>query len=199
MLMVIVLLTAGMFTSFLQAQDPDAWEDYQNKRQPPEKVLNALGVTPGMVIGEVGAGRGRYAVKFAERVGPKGKIYANDILPEKLKYLDHRCRRDGIPNIETILGTFTDPRLPKGKLDMVYVVNTYHHIEKQAEVMRNIIPSLKPNGRLVLIEADPKKGGHEGHSTPRETVLNELSEAGYVLDRIETFLELDNIYIFRVK
>lgn len=196
LLSITLIFVAVLFPSCLQAQDPDAWEDRLNKRQPPEKVMDAIGVKPGMIIGEVGAGRGRYAVKFAERVGPKGKIYANDILSWKLEYLNTRCKRDSITNIETILGTETDPRLPKGKLDMVYLINTYHHVSEQIPVLKNIIPSLKPGGVLVVIEADPAKGGSSGHSTPKDAMLKQAGEAGYKLVRIETFLKTDNIYIF---
>ena len=70
------------------------------------------------VIGEIGAGRGRYAVRLAVRVGKTGKIYANDILESKLDYLKFRCKRDNIPNLITILGELTDPRFPEGELDM---------------------------------------------------------------------------------
>jgi len=194
--LLIALIFSGLFPPLLQAQNPDAWEERLNKRQPPDKVMDAIGVKPGMIIGEVGAGRGRYAVKFAERVGPTGKIYANDILSEKLEYLNFRCKRDGITNIETILGTETDPLLPKGKLDMVYLINTYHHVAKQVPLLKNIIPALKSGGHMVIIEADPAKGGASGHSSPKETMIKEANEAGFELVRIETFLDVDNIYIF---
>jgi len=100
-----------------QEKNPDAWEDYQNLRQPPGKVMKDIGIRP-RVIGEIGAGRGRYAVRLAVRVGKTGKIYANDILESKLDYLKFRCKRDNIPNLITILGELTDPRFPEGELDM---------------------------------------------------------------------------------
>jgi len=177
---------------------PDDWEEYWNSKQPPAKVMDALAIAPGMVVGEVGAGRGRYVVKMAERVGLTGKVYANDIDEEALAYLDSRCERDSIPNVETVLGTVTDPRLPAAKLDLVYVINTYHHFEKPVELLRNIIPALKPEGRLVIIEHDPEKMSGGKHSTSQQTVLGHTSRAGFELVGIETFLELDTIYILRV-
>ena len=86
------------FSANCSCQNPDAWEKRQNDRQPPEKVMDAIGVKPGMIIGEVGAGRGRYVVHMARRTGPEGKVYANDIDKVALDYLDHRCKRDNIPN-----------------------------------------------------------------------------------------------------
>lgn len=199
LLLIITLMVPGLFTARAQGQSQDAWEKRMNRLQPPDKVMDAMGVKPGMIIGEVGAGNGRYAVKMAERVGPTGKIYANDISPGKIDYLNRRCKREGITNIETIRGTVTDPKLPEGKMDIVYLINTYHHLDKPVELMKNIIPALKPGGRLVLIEHETEKSGDmDGHSTPQKTVLKQVQEAGFKLERIETFLELDNIYIFKV-
>jgi len=197
-----VLVFAGSGFSFASPQTggPDAWEQRWNNLQPADKVMDAIGVQPGMTVGEVGAGRGRYAVKMAERVGPTGKIYANDIDAGALAYLNFRCKRDSITNIETILGTVTDPRLPKGKLDMVYFINTYHHVEKPVELMKSIIPALKPGGCLVIIEHAPEKATSMGHHcTPKETVLQQAKEAGFKMVRLETFLEYDNIYILKVE
>jgi ubiquinone/menaquinone biosynthesis C-methylase UbiE len=200
-LFLITLIVSGLFIfiSQVKGQEQDAYEKRLNQLQPPDKVMDAMGVKPGMFIGEVGAGNGRYAVKMAERVGPLGKIYANDINPVKINFLNRRCKRNGITNIETILGTVTDPKLPKGKLDIVYLINTFHHLDKPIELLKNIIPALKPGGRLVIIEHETEKSGYmDGHSTPQKIVLKQVQEAGFKLERIETFLELDNIYIFQI-
>jgi ubiquinone/menaquinone biosynthesis C-methylase UbiE len=179
--------------------NPDAWEARHNRYQPPEEVMDAIGVKEGMVIAEVGAGRGRYVVHMAARVGKTGKIYANDIDEDKLEYLNVRCERDSIDNVETILGKLTDPLLPKGKMDIVYFINTYHHLDKPVELMRNILPALKPDGRMVIIEHDSDKypAAGSGHSTEQKVLLDQAKEAGFELVRIETFLERDNINIFR--
>ena len=197
----IVLLTALLMMSTPacgQIRDPDAWEARHNAIQPPEEVMDAIGVAPGWVIAEVGAGRGRYVVHMAGRVGEKGTVYANDIDADALEYLERRCERDGISNVVTILGEVTDPLLPEGALDMVYMINTYHHLEKPVELMRNIAPSLKAGGILVIIEHDADKiPDEEEHTTPRDVLLKQVEEAGFELVRIETFLEKDNINIFR--
>ncbi|MFH1756002.1 MAG: methyltransferase domain-containing protein, partial [Candidatus Latescibacterota bacterium] len=103
--------------------DPDAWEARWNNLQPPDAVLDTIGVDPGMAVGEIGAGRGRYAVHVAKRVGPDGLVYANDIDREKLDYLRHRCERDSIGNIKTILGMVTLPHFPAAALDLIYIIN----------------------------------------------------------------------------
>jgi ubiquinone/menaquinone biosynthesis C-methylase UbiE len=197
--LVISVALAACASSQHGGDDPDAWEARHNAYQPPEKVLDAMGVKPGMLVAEVGAGRGRYVVHVAARVGDTGMVYANDIDEDALEYLRFRCERDGIGNVETLLGEVTDPLLPEGKMDIVYVINTYHHFDKPVELMRNILPALKPDGLLVIVEHDPNKMPDAGpqSTTPQDELLDQAEKAGYELVRIETFLERDNINIFR--
>jgi len=176
---------------------PDAWEARANQYQPPEEVMDAIGVKAGMVVAEVGAGRGRYVVHMAARVGKTGQVYANDIDEEKLEYLRFRCERDGMDNVETILGEVDDPLLPEGALDLVYLINTYHDLADPVELMRNIMPALKPGGLLVVIEHDSEKSTSTHHGIEQEALFGQLEEAGYEVARVETFLERDNINIFR--
>jgi len=176
-------------------------EQQTNERQPPDKVLPAIGVKPGMVIGEVGAGRGRYTVHLARAVGDGGKIYANDINQESLEYLRRRCRDEGIRNVETILGEVDDPLFPKGALDLAFMVLTYHHLAKPVELLKNLIPCLKPGATIAVIDPDPERDADRGgrESTSVEKMRREASLAGFEVIRIETFLEKDNIFILRVK
>ncbi len=117
----------------------------------------------------------------------------------KLKYLRSRCKRENILNIETVLGEVDDPKLPEGQLDVIYVINTYHHLDRKIDIMNNIKPALKPDGIFVIIENEPTKSGWESHGTPKDVVIREAGEAGFELISIEDFLEEDNIYIFKVK
>ena len=197
----VILVFSASLPILAGDRDPDAWEARHNRLQPPDEVMDAIGVEPGWIIAEVGAGRGRYAVHMAERVGEKGMIYANDIDSEALEYIEQRCERDGIDNIVTILVEVADPHLPEGILDMVYLINTYHHLDEPVELMRKIVPSLKPGGLLVIIEHDPVKAPDfsEHSTTTQEMILEQTAEAGFELVRIETFLEKDNINIFRVR
>ena len=192
------LVPAGLLG---QVNPADAWEKRVNDLQPPDKVMEAIGVKPGMVIGEIGAGRGRYTVHLAGKVGPAGKIYANDIDAGSLAYLRERCQRDGIGNVVSVFGRMDDPLFPAGSLDMVFMVNTYHHLARPVVLLRNIIPSLKPGAIVAVVELDPDKSGAEfqKESTSPEALRKQADEAGFEVVRIETFLEKDNIYILRVK
>lgn len=195
-----VMAATAMAACGQEGGDPDGWEKRHNSYQPPEEVMDSMGIEPGMVIAEVGAGRGRYVVHMARRVGDGGRVYANDIDEGALDYLEFRCKRDSIDNVATILGEVTDPLLPAGILDVVYMINTYHHLDKPVELMRNIIPGLKPDGILAIIEHDPEKHpAGESESTGREELFEQAGLAGFEPVRVMTFLLRDNIYIFRTK
>lgn len=182
-------------------QTVEASEKGTNAIQPPDKVMDAIGVKPGMVVGEVGAGRGRYTVHLAHRVGETGRIYANDINETVLDHLRDRCRQDGIKNVEIIVGKVEDPLFPKNALDMVFMVLTYHHISQPVALLKNILPCLKPGATVVIVDPDPEKnrGSIARESTSPEKMRREAAEAGFEIARTETFLARDNIFILRVK
>jgi ubiquinone/menaquinone biosynthesis C-methylase UbiE len=182
------------------AQSIEYGERQTNDRQPPDKVMDAIGLKAGMVIGEVGAGRGRYTVHLAARVGPTGKVYANDIDAGGLAHIRDRCQKDGLTNVETILGRSDDPLLPAGELDMIIMVLTFHHLRQPVEMFKAMAPSLKPGGTVVVIDPDPVKDHDRGpESTSREEIEACAGAAGYELVRVETFLPRDNIFILRIK
>jgi arsenite methyltransferase len=193
-----VLCLSFIFTTQLYSQDPDAWEANQTSYQPPEIVLKAIELEKGMVIGEIGAGRGRYSVILAAAVGKNGLIYANDIDKEDLAYLDLRCERDGITNITNISGKELDPLLPDNKLDMIFIVNSYHHFSSPVELLQNAKPALKASGTLVIIEGVPGRYGRGStHATPKEDLISQVKEAGFKFDRVAAELQRDDIYIFK--
>lgn len=186
-----VLAVVSLLISFLAAQT-----DIRDRDHEPDKVMDIAGVVPGLVIGEVGAGEGYFTFKLAARVGDRGKVYANDIDSGALRTLLNRARRDGVANIETIVGEVEDPLLPEGALDMVFMVNVLHDLEKPVELLRNLVPSLKPGGRVVILDREPAKMAFNSrHFLPAETVLAKVKEAGFELVRMETFLRQHNLYI----
>lgn len=173
-------------------------EVHLNKRQPPDTVLKTIGIKPGMIIGEVGAGRGRYTVQIASRVGPSGIVYANDINKEVLEYLDRRCEEHGIKNVKTIHSKVTDPMLPDSALDMVIMVNVVHCLDKPVELLKNLEKTLKPDGFIAIVEGNlDKSPSSAGEWYSRSKLLKIYKDAGYVLFREETFLPKDNIYILK--
>jgi SAM-dependent methyltransferase len=172
--------------------------DARDRDHQPERVMDAVGLRGGMVVGEVGAGYGYFTFWLARRVGPTGKVYANDISRSALSAIKRRCQNEGIANIETILGEVEDPLLPDRALDMVFIVNAFHDLEKPVELLDNLIPSLKPGAIVIIMDRDPEKFSDPGrHFLTREEVLTKISASRFVLDRLETFLPHHNIYILR--
>ena len=178
----------------------DGWEVRLNRLQPPEKIMDVIGLKKGMSIGDIGAGRGRFTVWFADRVGENGKVYANDISKRSLDYLKRRCEKNNIENVVIILGKVTDPCFEENSLDIAFMINVYHHLVKPVELVKNVFPSLKPDGILAIVEHDPVKSGYSlAESTPKKTMLEQLDAAGIKVIRIESFLKNDYIYICRPK
>ena len=186
------------------------WEKRVNEElQPPEKVMDAIGIKPGMTIGEIGVGYGRYTVHLARRVGDKGKIFANDINESVLSFLRERCQKEKITNIEIILGEEEDPLFPDNSLDMAFMVWVFHGLDKPGPLFKNLKPSLKPGAALVIV--DPidseidKEREHVGEKldpnrpTIKERVEMAAEEAGFEIVRIDTFLPKDYIWFLRAK
>lgn len=173
-------------------------EDVRDEWHQPEKVMDLVGVRPGMIIGEVGAGHGYFTFKLSQRVGESGKIYANDISQSALRYLRDRCDREGIANIETVVGKVEDPLLPRD-LDMVFIVNAFHDLAKPVELLNNLSLSLKPDAHVVILDRDPEKVDHStDHFLSREEVLEKIEDSVFVLESLEIFLPQHNIYIIRL-
>jgi len=191
------LLLAGAILSvslILPGQIPSA----RDRDHQPERVMDAVGLQPGMVVGEVGAGHGYFTFWLAGRVGPSGKIYANDISRSALLAIERRCRQEGIVHIETILGEVEDPLFPDGALDMVFIINAFHDLEKPVELLNNLLPSLKPGATVVIMDRDPEKFSDPGHHfLTKEEVLAKIAASRFGLDRMETFLPHHGLYILR--
>jgi ubiquinone/menaquinone biosynthesis C-methylase UbiE len=168
--------------------------------QPPDKIMDAIGVKPGMVIGEPGAGRGYMTFYLAERVGKEGKVYANDISQSALDELASRAKKEGVKNIEIVMGELTDPVFPEKDLDMVIMVYVLHMLDKPIEFMKNVKKYMGPDTPLVIIERDAHHDrGHAPSFMSNRQILETLEESEYVLERTETFLPKDTIYILKLK
>jgi ubiquinone/menaquinone biosynthesis C-methylase UbiE len=189
-----IVFCLGMMLTLLhvEAEQRDTW-------QQPDKVLEVIGVKPGMVIGEPGAGKGYFTFKLARQVGSRGKIYANDIKEDDLETIKRRARREHFPNIVTIKGEIEDPLFPPGEMDMVFMSYVLHDLERPVPFLKNLKPCFKPQAPLVVLEQAPEKTGNTWHFWKKEKILKTVQAAGYRLDHIETFLPKDNIYIFYVE
>ena len=179
------------------AQAVEGWEVRINDRQPILKVIETIGLKPGMVIGEVGAGTGRVTVWFAKQVGPKGFVYANDINKTDLDHLKDRCTKEGFNNAKIIVGTVEDPKLPANSLDIAFMTNTYHHLDKPVELVRNLLPTLKRGGILAIVERDKNRSQFKDEATTIEDFKKQMNLAGFEVYLVDTSMREDNIYLAR--
>lgn len=168
-----------------------------NAIQPPEEVMNLAGVKEGMIIGEFGAGYGRFTLPLAARVGAAGCIYANDIEESSLDFLQERCEEAGLTNVKTILGKYNDPMFPKGSLDMAFSTLVYHEIGNPAVFLKNLVPALKPNAPIVIVDNDPAKNTEE--SNIGRDWKKEFQDAGLEIVKMENLKERDVIFILQVR
>jgi len=172
----------------------------RDKIEQPDKVMEATGVKPGMVIGEIGAGHGYFTFWLAKGVGESGKVYANDIDASALAAIERRRAAENVANIETILGTVDDPLFPAGSLDMVFIVNAFHDLARPVELLASLRPALKPGATVVVMDRDPARfSDSHGHFLSREKVEEIIGRSVFELVRVETFLRDHNLYILRPK
>ena len=166
----------------------------------PEKVMEATGVKPGMAIGEVGAGRGYFTFWLSRGVGETGKVYANDIDGSALSFIERRAAEENVANVVTVEGVVDDPRFPPAALDMVFMVNSFHDLEKPVELLAKLPQSLKPDATVVIMDRDPDKASNsERHFLTRAEVEGLIGRSVFELVRTETFLRYHNLYILKAR
>jgi ubiquinone/menaquinone biosynthesis C-methylase UbiE len=166
----------------------------------PSKAIKALGIKAGQVVADVGAGSGYYTIRLAKQVGPNGRVYATDIQPEMIVFLQRRLERERIDNVELVQATETNPRLPEGLFDLILMVDVYHELSQPQEVLRKLRPSLKPDGRLVLIEYRRESAWvpiREEHKMSVKEARMELEAEGYRFDRVIDVLPWQHILVFK--
>jgi ubiquinone/menaquinone biosynthesis C-methylase UbiE len=167
----------------------------------PDLVLAAMRLKNGDVVADVGAGSGFFSRRLARAVAPDGVVLANDIQPEMLDLLKANAARERVTNIRPILGTATDPSLPKASADWILLVDVYHEFQEPAIMLGKLRDALKPDGRVALVEyrSEGTTASHirEEHRMSREQVLREWTPAGFTLvETIET-LPSQHLFIFR--
>jgi predicted methyltransferase len=159
----------------------DAW-------QKPHQVIQALALKPDAVVADLGAGTGYFSVRLA-RMLPKGTVYAADVEPDMVKYLDERAKREGLSNLKPVASSGSDARLP-AKVDLVLLVDVYHHIEERERYFSRLAGSLAPGGRVAVIDfkLDSGRGPPKNARVAPERVKAELARAGYALAAEHAFL-----------
>ena len=176
--------------------------DEREAEEHPDQALDELKIRKGSIVADVGAGVGYMSWRLAARVGPVGRVYANDIQPQMIELLKKNMAERQITNVVPVLGEPDDPRLPLGQMDLVLLVDVYHEFEQPQKMLRHIRESLKPDGRLVLLEyraEDPKVPILPLHKMTVEQVKTEIEPEGFRLDQVIESLPRQHIIIFKRK
>ena len=160
-----------------------------------ERVMDILGISSGKTVADIGAGSGWFAVRAAKRVTPAGLVYAVDINPKAISYIQERVRRDGIPNLHTVLSKPDDPLLPAKSIDAVLLLKTYHEVAEPVSLLQNLRQALRSKARVGIID---RNGNGENHGVDRDTVVREAGQAGYTLIGEYDFVKSDGQDYFLV-
>jgi SAM-dependent methyltransferase len=159
------------------------------------RVMDILGIRPGKTVADVGAGSGWFTVRAARRVGETGVVYAVDINPEAVRYVDDRARTEKLHNVKAVLGKGDDPLLPAGAVDAVLLLKTYHEVVEPVALLRNLRAALRSGAKVGIID---RNGNGEDHGVNRDVVLHEATEAGYRLLEQYDFVKGDKMDYFLV-
>ncbi|HTL45115.1 MAG TPA: class I SAM-dependent methyltransferase [Vicinamibacterales bacterium] len=176
----------------LEGPDREDW-------QQPERIMDALRIAEGSVVADLGAGGGWFTVRLARRVGPNGRVYAEDVQPQMIEAITRRVQREGLRNVVPRLGTHDDPKLPAGGVDVVLMVDTYNEVEARVALLKNIARALTSDGRIGIVNFKKDGGGPGPDMDDRvgaEEVIRDAEAAGLRLQSRETFLRYQYFLIF---
>ena len=181
---------AAQWASVFDDPARDAW-------QKPHEVIAALGLSQGANVADLGAGTGYFAVRLAHMVSG-GKVYAVDTEPDMVKYLAERASKSGLTNLIAVQGTPTSPNLP-AKVDLVLLVDVFHHIGDRVRYFRDLRASLNVGGKIAIIDfrLDSPVGPPPQARLKPQQVIDELIQAGYTLDKTQDFLPNQYFLVFK--
>lgn len=179
-----------------------SWLDRAAREQEeaPEQALALIGIRPGMVVADVGAGTGYMTIRLARLVGPGGRVYANDIQPGMLHIIQDKARAEHLTNVAVVRGSEVDANLPEGAIDLALLVDVYHELWHPQEVLRSIRRSLKAGGQLVLVEyrkEDPRIPIAATHRMSVADARAEVEAEQFTFERLVPGLPRQHIIVFR--
>ena len=170
-------------------------EDEEN----PDLALRLLRIRKGATVADIGAGSGYITIRMAKIVGPMGKVYASDIQSGMLTLLQQNVTKAKLDNVVPVLGAFDDPKLPADSIDLAIMVDVYHEFSEPQKMLQRIRESLKPDGRLVLLEyraEDPNVPILKDHKMSKAQVKQELEAEGFKQSRVYDDLPWQHLFVF---
>ena len=144
--------------------------------------MDILHIKPGSTVADIGAGSGWFTVRAAKRVGPSGLVYAVDINPAAISYINDRAKREHLENIRAIQGHEDDPLLPRNSVDSVLLLKTYHEVAQPVRMLQNLRHALKPGALVGIID---RNGKGDDHGVDDRVVIDEANKAGF--KRVSTY------------
>jgi SAM-dependent methyltransferase len=165
----------------------------RDERLQVNRVMDILGIGPGKNVADIGAGSGWFTVRAAARVTDSGMVYAVDINPEAIRYINNRVKKEHLRNVKTILSQPDDPLLPANTVDSVLLLKTYHEVERPIALLQNLRASLRPGAKVGIID---RNGNGENHGVGRDIVIREAGQAGYELTEQYDFVKGDGVDYF---
>jgi ubiquinone/menaquinone biosynthesis C-methylase UbiE len=174
----------------------------RDEEEEPDVALNVLKIPKGASVADIGAGSGYITEKLAARVGPSGRVFANDVQPQMLEILSRRLAAKRITNVTLLQGTVDDPKLAPASVDLELMVDVYHELSQPQSMLRHLREALKPGGRLVLLEyrkEDPTIPIKPDHKMSVAEAKLEVEAEGFTLWGVDEALPRQHILIFTVK
>jgi len=193
-------ITGRRYAGVMGYQGAD-WLEREERdiEEAPDKALDALDLQTGSTVADIGAGSGYMTIRMAKRVGPSGKVYAEDIQPEMIALLKKRLQKDRVTNVIPVLGTYDDPMLPAATIDLMLLVDVYHEFSDPVKMLGGMRAALKSGGRLVLLEyrkEDPTVPIRFEHKMSVQEAKAEVEAAGFSLTKVDERLPRQHILIF---
>jgi SAM-dependent methyltransferase len=172
------------------------------EEEEPDLAINLLKIPPGASVADIGAGSGYMTIRMAQRVGPTGRVFANDLQPQMLEILGRRLAQHRIANVTLVQGTIDDPRLPPASVDLALLVDVYHEFSRPQAMLQRLREALKPGGRLVLLEyrkEDPSIPIRPEHKMSVAEAKLEVEHEGFTLSSVDESLPRQHILIFTAR
>jgi ubiquinone/menaquinone biosynthesis C-methylase UbiE len=178
-----------------------AWLDRPEREteEAPDEALNIIGIKRGSSVADIGAGSGYMTIRLSKRVGTNGIVYANDIQQPMLDILDKRLKSSRLTNVQLILGSPDDPKLPPASVDLALLVDVYHELSQPQAMLKRLHEAVKPGGRLVLLEykkEDPSIPIRPEHKMSVAEAKMEVEPEGFRLGRVDDGLPWQHVLIF---